>query len=66
MPQIRLELDQSTFDALVNLAATERRSVPWQAEVLIRGALGNELSDGVAKSGSTVDKGRSFVTRKRR
>ncbi len=40
MPRIQLELDQRTFDALVIAAVSERRPVPWHAEVIIQRAVG--------------------------
>ena len=40
MVQLKVTLDQPTYEALVNLALDERRPVPWQAEVVIRRALG--------------------------
>ena len=38
--RLRLELDRDTSDRLIGQAAAERRPVPWQAEVLLRQALG--------------------------
>ncbi len=38
--RLRLELDEDTTMRLVERAAAERRPVPWQAEVLLRQALG--------------------------
>jgi hypothetical protein len=40
MAQLRLDLDQETFERLVEVALQERRPVVWQAEVLLRQALG--------------------------
>jgi hypothetical protein len=40
MPKLRLDLDDETFQALADIAFTERRPVPFQAEVLLRQALG--------------------------
>ena len=45
MPRVRLELDQKTYDALVGAAVRERRPIPWQAEVIIRRALGTQPDD---------------------
>ena len=42
MPRIRLELDQQTYDALVESAVRERRPIPWHAEVIIRRVLGTQ------------------------
>jgi hypothetical protein len=36
----RLDLDQETFQALADKAFAERRPVPFQAEVILRLALG--------------------------
>ena len=38
--RIRLDLDEETTEQLVRLAASERRPVPWEAEVLLRKAVG--------------------------
>ncbi len=38
--RLKLELDKDTTTKLVECAAVERRPVPWQAEVLLRQALG--------------------------
>ncbi len=38
--RLKLELDEDTTVRLVERAATERRPVPWQAEVMLREALG--------------------------
>jgi hypothetical protein len=40
MAQLKLDLDQETFERLVEVALQERRPVVWQAEVLLRQALG--------------------------
>ncbi len=40
MPRVRLELDQRTFEALIEAAVRERRPIPWHAEVLIQQSLG--------------------------
>lgn len=40
MPRVRLDLDQSTFDALVEAATAELRPIAWQAEVMLRRVLG--------------------------
>ena len=40
MPRLRLDLDRTTFDALASQALAERRAAPYQAEVLLRQALG--------------------------
>ena len=39
MPRVRLDLDRETFDALTDKAFAERRTVPLQAEVILRLAL---------------------------
>ena len=38
--RIQLELDKNTSIKLVERSVTERRPVPWQAEILLRQALG--------------------------
>jgi hypothetical protein len=38
--KLRLDLDGETFDRLMEVAAQERRPLDWQAEVLLRQALG--------------------------
>jgi hypothetical protein len=38
--RIQLELDKDTSIKLVESSVAERRPVPWQAEILLRQALG--------------------------
>jgi hypothetical protein len=38
--RLRLELDQETHDALLKAALVEKRPIDWQAEVILRRALG--------------------------
>jgi hypothetical protein len=40
MPRLRLDLDRETFEALADKAFAERRPVPFQAEVILRLAVG--------------------------
>lgn len=40
MAYIKLDLDNETFTRLMDVALQERRPIPWQAEVLLRRALG--------------------------
>jgi hypothetical protein len=40
MPTLRLDLDRETYDRLLRQADAERRPVVWQAEVILRRALG--------------------------
>jgi hypothetical protein len=40
MARLKLELDQPTFQRLLETALGERRPVVWQAEVMLRQALG--------------------------
>ena len=40
MARLRLDLDQETFLALTDRALRARRPVDWQAEVMLRQALG--------------------------
>jgi hypothetical protein len=44
MQRIRLDLDQQTFERLARAAAEERRPIPWQAEVIIRRAVGKRAT----------------------
>ena len=53
MPRLRLDLDRETFDALTAQALAERRPVIFQAEVVLRLAMGlpfpyPTISDGEA------------------
>jgi hypothetical protein len=40
MPSLRLSPDRETYDRLVEIADVHRRPVGWQAEVLLRRAVG--------------------------
>ena len=40
MPRLRLDLDRETFEALAAQAIAQRRTATWQAEVILRQALG--------------------------
>jgi hypothetical protein len=40
VPLIKLDIDADTYERLIDRAATERRPVPWQAEVELRRAVG--------------------------
>ena len=60
MPRVRLELDQQTFDALVEEAVRERRPIPWHAEIILRRALGTQPDES---SSRTLSKTPSEVTR---
>ncbi len=40
MPRLRLDLDRETYDALASQALVQRRSVVFQAEVILRQTLG--------------------------
>jgi hypothetical protein len=40
MPTIHVELDTKSFNRLAESAIEECRPIPWQAEVLLRRALG--------------------------
>ena len=40
MAYIKLDLDNETFTRLMDVVLRERRPIPWQAEVLLRRALG--------------------------
>jgi len=41
---IQLEIDADTYESLVKAALAERRPVPWQAEIVLRRALGLPVS----------------------
>jgi hypothetical protein len=45
MQRVRLDLDSRTFEALAQAAAQELRSIPWQAEWILRRHLGTDQSD---------------------
>jgi hypothetical protein len=40
MPTIKISLDPETYSCLSDCAGRELRPIPWQALVLLRGALG--------------------------
>jgi hypothetical protein len=40
MPTIKISLDQETYSTLSQSAGRDLRPIPWQALVLLRGALG--------------------------
>jgi hypothetical protein len=40
MPRLKLEVDQETWQRVVDQADAERRPPVWQAEVLLRRAVG--------------------------
>ena len=40
MPALKLDLDQETYERLVEEAVAERRPIVWQAEVTLRRAVG--------------------------
>ena len=50
--QIRLELERDAFDRLLSRAVAEQRPVSWQADVLLRRALG--LPDAPQQQGGAV------------
>lgn len=43
MPTIKISLDPETYSSLSDSAVRELRPIPWQALVLLRGALGLRL-----------------------
>jgi hypothetical protein len=45
MPDLRLKPDRETYDRLIEIATAERRPVGWQAEVLLRRAVGLPFPD---------------------
>ena len=52
MARLRLELDAETFKRLTQHAVADRRPVAWQAEVLLRRALGLPLGEADDPEGS--------------
>jgi hypothetical protein len=40
VPTLKVDVDSEAYERLVDRATTERRPVPWQAEVELRRALG--------------------------
>ena len=40
MANLRLDVDFETYERLVEVAVSERRPITWQAEVVLRRALG--------------------------
>lgn len=40
MVKLRLEIDRATHEKLIEVALSERRPLDWQAEVILRRALG--------------------------
>ena len=40
MPTLRIDLDRATFERLSKQADAERRPIIWQAEIVLRRALG--------------------------
>jgi hypothetical protein len=40
VPTLKLDVDSEAYARLIDRAATERRPIPWQAEVELRRALG--------------------------
>jgi hypothetical protein len=40
MPRLRLDVDEETWERVVDRAEAERRPPMWQAEVLLRQAVG--------------------------
>ena len=47
MPAIRLDLDQETYERLVEDAVAKRRPIAWQAEVALRRAFGLPFPDAL-------------------
>ena len=46
MPRLRLDVDQETYERLVERAVAERRPIDWQAEVTLRRAVGLPFPHG--------------------
>jgi hypothetical protein len=47
MATLRLDVDFETYERLVEAAVSERRPITWQAEVVLRRALGLPFPTGV-------------------
>ncbi len=56
MAQIKVDLDRETTVRLAQCAAEERRPMPWQAEVMIRRALGLVAPVDITVSDSTRER----------
>ena len=52
MPSLRLDLDRETYDHLLSRAEAERRPVAWQAEVMLRRAVGLPFPHDQAAAGA--------------
>lgn len=61
--RLELELDQETAIRLVEQAATERRPVMWQAEIMIRQALGLPFPYPPSEPGRQAETSRGSVRR---
>ncbi len=55
MAQLRITLDSETHQRLLESALAERRPVPWQAEVVLRRALGLPFPDTNADKSNRGD-----------
>jgi len=56
MTQIRVNLDNETTARLARHAVAERRPIPWQAEVMLRRALGLAAPPDITCSDTTPEK----------
>jgi hypothetical protein len=52
MPTIKVDLDTKSFRRLTAIAVKERRSIPWQAEIILLQALATPI-DGTASRKDT-------------
>jgi hypothetical protein len=51
--RVRLELDSETYGKLMRVAVAEKRPADWQAEVILRRALGT-WEEGCVGSGTSI------------
>ncbi len=57
MRRIKLDLDGETLDRLLDQAAAERRPPEWEAEVLLRKALGLQFPYPTPAKGASDEAG---------
>jgi hypothetical protein len=55
MPEITIDLDRDTYRRLVDLAVSECRPIPWQAEVTLRRGLPTEQPFATFDKAAPVD-----------
>ena len=62
MTRVKLELDSETFGRPVQLAVNEKRPADWQAEVILRRALGTWDEPRIGCAASTTASSSSSPT----